>query len=121
LAAIDYENIAEEILDLGRSVRNELRHRMTLLLMHLIKWQYQSGHRSKSWLRTIKDQRLAISISLRKVPSLKSSLNDPDWWTVAWADACRFAEKETGLELETFPETNPWVTNEILSQDWLPD
>ena len=54
---LDVENIAEEMEDLGRSIRRELRNRLAVLTMHLLKWQYQPGHRSRSWSITIREQR----------------------------------------------------------------
>ena len=37
----DVENIAEEIESMGRSERRELVSRLTVLLMHLLKWRFQ--------------------------------------------------------------------------------
>lgn len=43
LSAIDVEHIAEEIEDVGKSEQRELASRMSVLLAHLLKWQYQPG------------------------------------------------------------------------------
>jgi hypothetical protein len=45
---LDVENIAEELESLGRSEKRELISRLSVLLTHLLKWQYQPGLRSKS-------------------------------------------------------------------------
>jgi uncharacterized damage-inducible protein DinB len=47
---LDIENIAEEIESLGRSDRRELKSRLTVLLMHLLKWHCQPEQRNNSWL-----------------------------------------------------------------------
>ena len=52
---LDIANIAEEIEDVGKSEERELASRMAVLLMHLLKWQYQPERQSRSWLRTIKE------------------------------------------------------------------
>ena len=78
-SAIDIENIAEEILDVGKSEQRELESRMAVLLAHLLKWQFQPERRSSSWEETIRVQRNRIERRLRKTPSLKASLSDPDW------------------------------------------
>ena len=39
--ALDLENLSEEVLDLSRSQKRELKSRLLILLMHLLKWQYQ--------------------------------------------------------------------------------
>lgn len=117
LSAIDIENIAEEILDVGKSEQRELTSRMAVLLAHLLKWQFQPERRCKSWTRTIQHQRTAIAIHLKQVPSLKPKFNDHDWKIVIWGDALAIAEKETGLD---FPETCPWSLDDIFASDWLP-
>ena len=53
----DCENLAEEILSIGRSQKAELRRRMSRLLQHLLKWRYQPELRSRSWATTITVQR----------------------------------------------------------------
>jgi hypothetical protein len=58
LHQIDLQNIAEEIEDMGRSERRQLESRLEILIMHLLKWQFQPNLRSRSWQLTIKEQRL---------------------------------------------------------------
>ena len=45
---LDLENLAEEVLDVGKSELRELESRMAVLLAHLIKWAWQPSHRSRS-------------------------------------------------------------------------
>src|SRR5438132_8631046 len=71
LSAIDAANIAEEIESMGRSDRRELRSRLAVLAMHLLKWRHQPGARSKSWSATIDEQRLQIEEVLADSPSLR--------------------------------------------------
>jgi hypothetical protein len=120
LSSIDIENIAEEILDVGKSEQRELESRMAVLLAHLLKWQFQPERRSSSWEETIRVQRNRIERRLRKTPSLKASLSDPDWCADAWDDALDDASKETGITRLTFPQTCPWSIENILSEGWLP-
>ncbi len=117
---LDLEYLAGEIEDVGRSEQREFENRMSILLAHLIKWQYQPSHRGKSWERTIKDQRIMISKRLIKTPSLKPELQNPDFWLEAWADAARMAENETGI-LNLFPESCPWNFTQIIDSDFWPD
>lgn len=53
LSQLDIEHIADEIEDVGKSEKREIRNRMALLLAHLLKWQYQPIYRGNSWIRTI--------------------------------------------------------------------
>jgi len=49
---LDIANVAEEMEDMGRSNRHELRNTLSVLTMHLLKWRYQPGYRSPSWSGT---------------------------------------------------------------------
>ena len=118
LSDIDIAQIAEEIEDVGKSERRELASRMSVLLAHLLKWQFQPGRRGSSWQRTIKEQRRGIAAHLRETPSLKTSLTDPNWQEGVWADATAKAIDETGLDL--FPEECPWTVEQVLSPDFYP-
>ena len=117
LHQIDWQNIAEEIEDMGRSEKRQLDSRLELLIMHLLKWQFQPNLRSRSWQLTIKEQRLRLSKLLQKNPSLQPNLTEAieDVYPLATLSA----ERETGLSL--FPETCPYTLIEILSPEFLPE
>ncbi|TAN47982.1 MAG: DUF29 domain-containing protein [Methylococcaceae bacterium] len=117
---LDIEHIADEIEDVGKSEQREFENRMALLLAHLLKWQYQPGYRGTSWERTIKEQRNRIAIRIRKTPSLKADLQDPEWWDGVWADAARIAENETGI-LNQFPVSFPWDFEQVMDADFWPN
>lgn len=46
---IDWENLIEEIEDMGRSERRSLKSNLIVVLAHLLKWQYQIQFLSGSW------------------------------------------------------------------------
>jgi Domain of unknown function DUF29 len=114
---LDLEHIAEEIEDVGKSEQRELASRMTLLIAHLLKWQFQPERRGRSWQLTIRNQRKAIQLHLKQVPSLKSKLNDVEWMEIVWGDAVYQASIETGLD--NFPEAFPRSVHDILLEDIL--
>jgi hypothetical protein len=58
LDAIDYDNLIEEIKAMGRSEKNALQSNLTILLLHLLKWDYQPNQRSSSWVFTIAEHHL---------------------------------------------------------------
>ena len=116
---LDLEHIADEIDDVGKSEQRELASRMAVLMAHLLKWQYQPERSGSSWQRTIKEQRKALGLHIKQVPSLKQKLYDPEWLEGVWSDAVTLAVKETSLG--DFPETCPWSIDEVLSADWLPE
>ena len=117
-AALDIEHIADEVEDVGKSEQRELESRMALLLCHLLKWQFQPGRRGTSWQKTIAAQREGLDLRIKRTPSLKASLADPDWQRLAWLDAVDQAEKETGLDV--FPDACPWTVAQALDPSFFP-
>ena len=71
LTDVDVENLAEEIESVGRSDRREIRNRLTVLLSHLLTWQFQPKRRGASWSVTILEQRLQINSIIEDSPSLR--------------------------------------------------
>ncbi len=113
---LDLLHLAEEIEDMGRSEKRELESRLEILLMHLLKWQFQPHLRSRSWQLTIKEQRLRLERHLADNPSLKTVL--PSYLESAYRLATIGAEKETGFE--AFPSTCPYTTTQIFDSSFLP-
>lgn len=113
---IDFHQIAEEIEDMGRSEKRELENRLELLLMHLLKWQFQPNLRSRSWQLTIKEQRLRLEKLLQENPSLSSFL--ADLLDKTYQLATIIAERETGFS--SFPETCTYNLTEIFTPEFLP-
>lgn len=118
-SSLDVENIAEEIEDVGKSVKRELSSRLAGLLAHLLKWKYQPSLRGKSWLATIAVQRKAIARKLDKSPSLRPLLSDDDIFGEAWLDGVKLAIDETGIY--EFPHHPLWSVDQILDPNFLPD
>lgn len=119
LEHLDLENLIEEIETLGRSEKRELESRLTILLMHLLKYKYQSSKRSNSWLFTIREQRLRILKSFKDSPSLKNYFQSI--FSETYSDARALAADETGLPIETFPKDCPFNIELVLNLDWLPE
>jgi len=117
-AALDLDNLIEEIESMGKSHQRALESRLEILLIHLLKWQFQPERRSKSWQFTIEEQRDRIVGHLKKNPSLQSSL--PDCMQDAYRYARRGAARETQLDSTVFPSECPWTFDEIISEDFWP-
>jgi hypothetical protein len=103
-ADIDFEHLAEEVEDMGKSEKRTLVSRLEVIMMHLLKWQYQPTHRGKSWRLTIKEQRIRLAEHLLENPSLKSALEESI--QKAYKLSVVGAERET--DLECFPEICPY-------------
>ena len=119
---LDWENLAEEIESLGRSDRRQVRSRLTVILMHLLKWQYQPKKRSTSWKVSIMAQRDEIESVLADSPSLRRRL--PELLTEAYESARELAIFEMGLnkwDTSIPPERNPFTLDQVLDEDFLPE
>ncbi|NEP55960.1 MAG: DUF29 domain-containing protein [Symploca sp. SIO2G7] len=119
LAEIDVEHIAEELESMGKRDLRQLRSRLQVLVMHLLKWQYQPEKQSKSWLATIQHQRDEIEALLMDSPSLRRQL-EPGV-EIIYPKAVRDASRETDLPETAFPLSCPFEIEEILAQSFLPD
>jgi hypothetical protein len=118
LTEIDREHLAEEIEDMGRSLQRELVNRLTVLLLHLLKWQFQPGYQGNSWRYTIEEQREQLNDHLQDNPSLKQKI--PESFERAYKYARTGAAKETGLPKSTFPEICPWSFEQALDNEFWP-
>ena len=112
---LDRENLIEFLSETTIRDRRELRSRLTVLLLHLLKVRLQPERLSSSWVSTILVQQNEIRSLLEDIPSLAGragAIADK-----AYRDAVRLAARETGLEASRFPATMPWTVTEALAYD----
>jgi peptidoglycan/xylan/chitin deacetylase (PgdA/CDA1 family) len=117
-AALDLDNLVEEVESLARSEYRGLRSEAQRLLMHALKWRYQPDHRGESRRHSIEQARDEIEELLRENPSLQTRLAEA--FTGAYRLARRQASRETDLPFATFPDACPWLLDDVLTEDWLP-
>jgi hypothetical protein len=117
ISAIDFDNLAEEIESLGRSERREIASRLEVLLLHLLKWRFQSDQRGQSWWASIRDARNELERVLEDNPSLRAL--PAERLPKAYANARVRALEET--RLYHLPEACPWDADQILSPKFLPE
>ena len=116
---IDLDNLIEEIETMGRSEKRALESRLSVLLLYLLKWHYQSERRGNSWKFTIDEQRLRFQKVLKQNPGLKTEM--ADILTDAYEYAALKASHETGLRPAIFPKTCPWTLEQLCRTDFYPD
>jgi hypothetical protein len=115
---VDLPNLIEEIESLGKQQQQELRNLLSLLIGHLLKWHYQPQRRSRSWLATLRVQRLDIGELIEDNPSLKPYLQEA--LQRGYARAIELAAGETNLPSRTFPPECPYSLSEILDSNFYP-
>lgn len=103
---------------MGGSERRELRSRLTVLLIHLLKCQYQPQRKSSSWIATISEQRSQIAFQFEDSPSLAPHLMK--YADKVYPTAVTRASLETMLPENTFPAVNPYTRIELLDLKFIP-
>ena len=127
VAEADISHISEELEGLARKDRNEFVSHLVILLLHLLKWQFQLQQLTrswrefsgKSWENSIDEQRYQIQRQLKFSPSLKPFL--PEALQEAWPDAVKLAVKETRLARSVFPAQCPYTLEQVLDEDFYPE
>ncbi len=116
--ALDWQNLREEVISLGKQEYRELVSRLTVLVGHLLKWEYQPDKRSRSWFLTIREQRGAIRRHLQGNPSLSripTALSD------AFEAGVDLALRDTDLPIRTFPSHCLFTFEDIITDHFLCD
>ena len=112
--ALDLDNIAEELSDVGSEQYDKLESAIEVLLAHMLKWDHQPERRSRSWSLTIAEQRVRIDKQLRRNPGLKSRIVE------AITDGYRLGRLRAAREMKrspnTFPEECPYTWDDILNR-----
>jgi hypothetical protein len=115
---LDFANLIEEVEEMARCDKNSLASYIKILLLHLLKWQYQPEKRSPSWIDSIEYCRDDIIDLLHDSPSYLRFI--PDMMAVSYPRAVRKAARETLLPKNSFPVDCPWTFEQIMDEDFLP-
>lgn len=115
---VDLDHLIEEIEALSRRDKREIRSRLIVLLLHLLKYRYQPQNLSQSWLQTIAEQRRQLDLILEDSPSLKNYVSEV--FMVCYLKARTDAAQETQLDIVVLPDVCPFTQAETLDSDWLP-
>ncbi len=117
-AALDLNNLIEEVQDLAGRHRDALGSELKRLLVHLLKWHHQPTHSSESWLDSLEHARQAIDEVIDDHPSLAEY--PQALLPKAYQRARRQAARETKRPLTTFADHCLWDLNDIRCEGWLP-
>jgi hypothetical protein len=115
---LDWENLAEEIGALSGREKAEIRSRLIVLLVHLLKWEFQPDKRGHSWQSTIGAQRIHVEGVLEYSPSLKRF--PATVFQDCYARARKEAARQTRLPLKTFPADARYSIKQILDHEFMP-
>ncbi|MBV8841458.1 MAG: DUF29 domain-containing protein [Bryobacterales bacterium] len=115
-SALDWDHLAEEIRDLGRSFQHSLLSHLRNVQMHLIKWEIQPERRSLSWEDSISNSRAEIDSLLDDFPSLRGVLKEK--FDKCYDKAYRQALQQTHLPKRT--AYTRWPLEKVIDHGFLP-
>ncbi len=117
-AALDVEHLAEEIEDVGNSLRFAIESQLTRLVLHLLKLAYDANHRPRrGWMVSVLHARDEIAKRAKGALQHHPARYLPE----AYRQARRKAAVLFGRPLADFPETCPWTIAQVLDADFWPE
>lgn len=119
LSEVDLENLIEELESMGRSEKRAFVNRLSVLIAHILKWQYQPKIRSKSWRYTIEEQRGQVADILEDNPSFNSLLDE--MLLKAYKKAILIVLKETPLNKADLPVSCPYAFKQVMDNEFWPE
>ena len=115
---VDWGNVLDEFESMSKRDRRSIKSNLVILLLHLLKWEFQPEMRSGSWKGSIREHRRRIQQILQDSPSLRSYV--PEILSEAYTEAVEQAIDETGLEIVMFPIDCPYDIVNIFNPSFLP-
>jgi hypothetical protein len=119
----DREHVAEEIEDLGKSVRDAVRKEIRRTIEHLLKLAHSPAAPPRlDWTETIDDSRQTLSDKIS--PTLRRDAEETldklyaDGRKRAAASLRRYGEHKAA---DALPVNCPYTPNDICRQDWFPE
>jgi hypothetical protein len=119
-AAVDWENVIEEIESMGRSERQAVESLLTELIKHLLKvgyWESERERNARHWLGEIANFRVQLR---RKIKTTTLKNHAEDFFNDAYSDA-RESLIEASYIVETvIPLKPPFSLEKVLEKNWFP-
>ena len=103
---------------MSRAERKALASQLRRLMLHILKWQYQSEKRTMSWVRTILDARSEIIELQEYMPSLNHEYIEKIWEDCL-QKAVEGAKAEMNLSRKDLFEPAPLTWQEVFEDEYL--
>ncbi len=113
----DKSQLFDFLTEISRSDKREAKHRLTNLIVHMLKLKYQPQRTSWSWISTINNQSFELRDIISISPSMKRVLED-DFEDI-YVQAVKNASIETRLSKNTFPSECEFTIDELLNVDFI--
>lgn len=106
-------------LDLGAAARGELDHAVSVLVAHLLKWEFDPAGRNDACRALIQSLRVRIATIIIARPNLAPHAGRT--LRRRYRTARTIATAATGLKTSAFPDDCPYSAAQALDSDYLPD
>lgn len=110
--------IIEYLIEMAKDKQRAVKSHLRILLIHLLKWNFQKENRSKSWKVSILNSRNNVLDLLEDQPSLKRFFKEMFMSDDLYKSALKIAIVETGMDESSFPKKNPFSIEQILDEDF---
>lgn len=121
-AAVDLENLLEELETMGRSEKRAIKSLLLKLLEHLLKlkcWDSERERNQGNWKREIRAFRTQIKDELTDSPSLKPYILEI--FEKCYQEARKLVSDSSQLPLDTFPLIPIGSLEQVLDENWFPE
>lgn len=118
---LDWENLLEEVLALGREQRHKVESYLLRLFIHLLLyryWQTEKVWSGKGWEKEIDNFRIELDLLLESKTLYNYFLSKID---IIYQKARKNAIRKSKLSPEIFPENSPFSVEELLDFGFLPE
>jgi Domain of unknown function DUF29 len=112
---VDKDKLIDEVESLGRSEFRSFVSAIEVVLIHMLKWDFQPQRRTASWIASIVEHRRRIESELEDSPSYSARRDEAV--RRAYRTAPIAAARETRLPISTFPADCPYSWSEIVDRD----
>ena len=119
VGSLDLPHLAEELEALGRSDWRALRSSLWLLLVHLLKWQFQAEKRTRSWEVSIEKSRNQAEELIEENPSFSARIAEA--LDQEYPKARRDAARQMDLTMNQLPERCPFTADQLFDHGFMPE
>jgi hypothetical protein len=118
---VDFENVAEELADLGRSEKRALKSALVRIIEHLLKLEFSPANGPRAgWRRSVTAHRQQVADIVADSPSL-GGLDQLD---AAYDDARQLAVlglQQDGIADSALPAECPYSRNQVTDRNFWPE
>lgn len=137
--AVDWDNVIEEVEDVGRSQERAWESQCQRIVLHMLKlqhWQPEDPTIGMGWIQSVDNARLELEKTVSKNPGLKSAREE--MLRDAWRYGRRLAVNQLAIYelgskeapgyknvqrqwMQRIPESCPYTVAQIEDEDWWPE